>query len=288
MGSNNSQNTLNRCLVGLYEKALPHSYTLREKLLATRQHGYDFMELSLDETDEKIARLKGDGARELAGLVHETGTPVLTMCLSGNRRFPIGSEDDDIRNFGIQMIRDAVDYALVMGIRIVQLAGYDEYYNTCDTPATNERFRTALYEAVEYAAARAVMLAIENVDTSFMNDLRKINRYIEEVNSPWLKIYPDIANLRAAGLSNKEVLQNMRETAGNIIAWHIKDGKKGVLREVNYGDGIVDFPAFFGELHRQGFQGLMVMEMWAQQNSDPIAYLDTAREFLKSCMHNAK
>ena len=39
--------------LGLYEKAMPGSLTWKEKLLAAKSAGYDFVEISIDETDEK-------------------------------------------------------------------------------------------------------------------------------------------------------------------------------------------------------------------------------------------
>ena len=49
------------CL-GLYEKAMPGNLTMAEKLTAAREAGYDYLEMSVDETDEKLARL--DMSRE--------------------------------------------------------------------------------------------------------------------------------------------------------------------------------------------------------------------------------
>jgi len=43
--------------LGLYEKGMPRLLTLREKLTETKSAGYDFIEHSIDETEEKISRL---------------------------------------------------------------------------------------------------------------------------------------------------------------------------------------------------------------------------------------
>ena len=37
--------------LGLYEKAMPGSLTWKEKLMAAKSAGYDFVEISIDETD---------------------------------------------------------------------------------------------------------------------------------------------------------------------------------------------------------------------------------------------
>ena len=44
--------------IGLYEKAMPKELSWKEKLMAAKEAGYDFVEISIDETDEKLARLE--------------------------------------------------------------------------------------------------------------------------------------------------------------------------------------------------------------------------------------
>jgi len=43
--------------VGLYEKSMPDTLGLGEKLLKAKGVGYDFLELSIDETDYRLKRL---------------------------------------------------------------------------------------------------------------------------------------------------------------------------------------------------------------------------------------
>ena len=43
--------------LGLYEKSMPGTLTWKEKLLEAREAGFDFVEISIDETDEKRDRL---------------------------------------------------------------------------------------------------------------------------------------------------------------------------------------------------------------------------------------
>lgn len=47
------------------------------------------------------------------------------MCLSAHRRFPLGSEDDAVRAQGLEIMRKAIQFAQDVGIRVIQLAGYD-------------------------------------------------------------------------------------------------------------------------------------------------------------------
>ncbi|MCQ5014459.1 hypothetical protein NE615_26485, partial [Escherichia coli] len=67
--------------------------------------GFDVVEISVDETDDRLSRL--DWSREqrlaLVNAIVETGVRVPSMCLSAHRRFPLGSEDDAVRPRGDAM-----------------------------------------------------------------------------------------------------------------------------------------------------------------------------------------
>ena len=43
--------------LGLYEKAMPGTLTWKERLEAAKAAGYDYVEISIDATEEKIAWL---------------------------------------------------------------------------------------------------------------------------------------------------------------------------------------------------------------------------------------
>ena len=76
---------------------MPKELNWKEKLETAKATGYDFVEISIDETDEKLARLdwSKEERRELVDLMYQIGVPVRTMCLSGHRKYPIGSNDPE-------------------------------------------------------------------------------------------------------------------------------------------------------------------------------------------------
>ena len=43
--------------LGIYEKALPKGITWLERLQMAKELGFDFVEMSIDETDERLERL---------------------------------------------------------------------------------------------------------------------------------------------------------------------------------------------------------------------------------------
>jgi predicted hexulose-6-phosphate isomerase len=270
---------INDCLLGLYEKALPADMTWDERLEATRLAGYDFLEISIDESDEKLARVRWtpEQCDELVMAMRRQRLPILTMCLSGNRRYPIGSEDENVRSAGIRLIRDAIDFSLQTGIRIVQLAGYDEFYGA-PSKRTRALFEQALGDVTDYAASRGVAIAIETMDTDLMDSIPKVMRYVRRMDSPYLHAYPDVGNLTSMG---RDFQRDFRRGAGHIVAIHLKDTVPGKTREIPYGQGTVDFIRFFKMLRKMRYKGLLVAEMWATDDrAASIGYAAEAKNFL--------
>ncbi len=135
-------------------KSAPCRECWLERLRLAKTLGFDFVEMSVDETDARLARL--DWSREqrlaLVSAVAETGVRVPSMCLSAHRRFPLGSEDDAIRAQGLEIMRKAIQFAQDVGIRVIQLAGYDVYYQQANDE-TRCRFRDGLKRALIWPAA---------------------------------------------------------------------------------------------------------------------------------------
>jgi len=119
----------NTLSLGIYEKALPYNISWRERLDLAKSAGFDFVEMSVDESDERLARLAWSPREcaELRNAISETGVPITTMCLSGHRKFAFGSADPGIRTRAFDIMRRAIDLAIGVNIRIIQLAGYYVY-----------------------------------------------------------------------------------------------------------------------------------------------------------------
>lgn len=272
-------------LFGLYEKALPKHLTWEERLAAAKDAGFDFIEISIDETDERIGRLSWEKSErtKLIETMHRLRMPVLSMCLSANRRFPIGSEEEETRRTGVLLIQNAIDFALDCGIRVIQLAGYDEYARPSNS-VTIQNFHDSLAQCARYAQQKAVMLALETMENDLMDSIRKAKSYVDLIRSPWLKIYPDIGNLTATGQQiESDFLLGMQD----IVAIHLKDTLPGIVRDIAFGNGNVDFVSFFRLLEREEYRGLFVAELWTDETDASFQTVRDARAFLLDRMEQA-
>lgn len=245
--------------LGIYEKAFPANLSWGQLLAAVRQVGFEYVEMSIDETDERMSRLTWTARQraEVRDAMAETGVPIISMCLSGHRKYPMGSASPAIRQKGMDLLLQTIDLAADLGVRIVLVPGYDVFYEP-STPETRARFMDSLRPAVVWASCAGVMLAIENTDLN-ITSVRSALSYVEALNSPWLQLYLDIGNLVAAG---EDLFDEIEAGAGHLVGVHIKDALPGQFRRVPLGEGDVPLVPALQTLWRVGFTGPIMLEMW--------------------------
>lgn len=271
--------------LGIYEKALPAGEDWFARLKMAKELGFDFVEMSVDESDHRLARLDWSREQRMAVVdaVARTGVRIPSMCLSAHRRFPLGSEEDATRAQGLEVMRKAIVLAQDLGIRVIQLAGYDVYYQEANDH-TRERFRAGLKEAVEMASRAQVTLAMEIMDYPLMNSISKALGYAHYLNNPWFQLYPDIGNLSAW---DNDVQMELASGAGHIVAVHVKDTQQGVFKNVPFGQGVVEFERCFKTLLDTGYRGPYLIEMWSETAIDPVKEVREARAWVVDKMQKA-
>ena len=245
--------------LGLYEKAMPRHLSWGEKLKTTKACGFDYLEISVDETDEKLARLdyNDQEVRIIQDAMKASGVPILTMCLSGHRRYPLG---DLSSNQGLIMMYKAIELAIKLGIRIIQLAGYDVFYGESSN-ASRQMFQKNLKKSVAGAAMFGVHLAFETMETDFMNTVAKAMKVVRVEKSPFLGVYPDIGNLKNALIRDDALIDDLQLGRGYIVAAHLKETRPNVFREIPFGTGHTPFKLAIDALNQQGVR-MFVGEMW--------------------------
>lgn len=274
--------------LGLYEKAMPSALTWREKLTAAKEAGFDYVEMSIDETDEKLARLHMSAAEmeEIRTAMRTTGILFGSICLSGHRKYPLGSPDPAKQVRSIEIMADAIDLAVELGIRTIQLAGYDVYYDK-GTEETRAAFAHNLAKSALLAARSGVQLGFETMETPFMDTVEKAMHYVDLVDSPYLGVYPDSGNLtNAALIYGKSVLDDMETGRGHMVALHLKETVPGKYREIPFGTGHVDFDAIARKAWALGVRRY-VGEFWYIGSADWKADLAFANTFLRRALDAA-
>ena len=275
--------------LGLYEKAMPGSLCWYDKLTTAKNAGFDYVEMSVDETDAKLSRLDMP-AKERLDLVEtmfSTGIPIRTICLSAHRKYSLGSTDPAISGKGMEIMRKAIQLADDLGIRMIQVAGYDVYYEE-STPATAAGFEVNIMEATRMAARSGIMLGFETMETEFMNTVEKAMKYVSLASSPYLQVYPDCGNLTNAALGyGSDILADLRCGEGHLAALHLKETLPGIYRDMAFGKGHVDFEAVISEAWSLGVRRY-VTEFWYEDSENWRQDLFSTRQMITAILDKQK
>ncbi len=276
--------------LGIYEKAIPNDFSWKEKMQTAKAAGFDYIEISVDESDERLARLdwSDQEIEEIRSYMKETGIVIPTMCLSGHRRFPFGSKDKATRARAFEIMEKGILLAQKLGVRCIQLATYDVYYEESDEE-TKALFLDGMKKSVEMASRAGVILAMEIMDTPFVGTILRAMHYIKKIPSPYFKIYPDMGNLTQFSSDvESEFELGFPETA----AIHVKETKPGVFKNVPFGEGTVQFTNIFRKLKELNYTGMFLIEMWAdnsrkQTMEEAVETIRDARLFVEDKMKKA-
>jgi L-ribulose-5-phosphate 3-epimerase len=270
---------------GIYEKALPQQLSWPERLGAAAAAGYQFVEISIDESEERLARLtwQREARQDLHHALASAPASIDTMCLSAHRKYALGSQSKPQRTEALAIMRRAIDFAAEFGIRIVQVAGYDVHYEE-STEQTRALYRESILQSAEWARGSCVTLALENVDCPMVDSIEKGMLLVQAADTPWLQMYPDIGNLTAM---EKDVTRELLAGGRHIVGVHLKDTRIGEFRRVPFGQGLVDFDGAFRTLHGMGYRGPFMVEMWNESVADPLATVTAARQWLADKLNGA-
>ena len=271
--------------LGIYEKALMRTRQWRAFFGQVVTAGFSFVDLSVDETQERAARLRWSAAERSAvrEAARAEGVQIGAVCLSLHRKVMPGSADPEVRRQARDVYHQGIELAADLGASILQVAGYFAYYEPSD-PDARQRYVDTLLEAVPHAARTGVVLGIENVDGHDLASIGDAMTVVREAASPWVQLYPDVGNIAEHG---GDATAELAEGQGHMLAIHVKDVLPGHPRRIPFGAGVADFDAAFAELYRQRWSGRMMLEMWNEDAADSVVTCVQARCFVEAKLHRA-
>lgn len=156
------------------------------------------------------------------------------------------------------------------------------YYEESDE-ITKNNFIKGLFVANQLAQEKCIMLAFEIMDTYFMGTIERSLEYVQIIKSPWLKIYTDMGNLSQFTQTPCEQIENHYE---HIVAYHIKDTKKNIFRDLELGKGEVNFDRIFSTIFKTKYNGPFLIEIWSK--NEPNETFEENVEFIKRNLKFAK
>ena len=249
--------------IGLYEKAMRNTLTWKEKLQCAKECGYDYLEISIDATEEKINRIYMDKEekREIMEAIFDTGIPIGSMSVSALTKYALGDPDQAVRDRGMEIAEKSIQLSSALGVRTVMIPGYDIYYGE-STIETKRYFLENIRKIAEIAEREGILVGFETMENNFMNTTGKAVQYVNMVDSAYLKIYPDAGNITNAAVANRhDVCEDLSLGKGKLIALHLKETKPDVYREVPFLTGHVEFERIINTAWKLGVRRY-VTELW--------------------------
>ena len=115
--------------------------------------GFSFLDLSIDESPEREARLDWDAGqcRTVRRAAEAAGTDIGGICLSVHRRIGPGSADPAVRRRAREVMARGLQVCHDLGVPVIQLAGYYCYYED-PNPDAERWYAQLLADAVPLAA----------------------------------------------------------------------------------------------------------------------------------------
>ena len=203
--------------IGLYEKAMRNTLSWSEKLKCAKECGYDYMEMCIDATDEKINRIFMNTAekKEIMEAVFQAGLPIGSMSVSALTKYALGDPGEEIRKKAMQIAEKSIELAVDLGVRTVMIPGYDIYFGE-STIETKKYFLENVKKIAEIAEREGILVGFETMENNFMNTTGKAVQYVNMVDSAYLKIYPDAGNITNAAVENQHDVCEVPFLTGHV------------------------------------------------------------------------
>ncbi len=237
---------------------------IAEAARAAAAAGFGVFEPVVSETGELRPDTDEATCRAIADAIRAAGLEVasLATCLFGNCNYasPDPADRARARDLTIAML----DRARWMGAPAILVV--PAVIGCWDEKAPRVRYddalaavATTLHELAPEAETRSVRIAVENVWNRFLLSPVEMRDLIDQVNSPWVRVYFNVGNALQTGYPQDWI----RILGRRIFRVHIKDYRLvpgGIGGFCPPGDGDVDWPAVMTALTLAGYDGPLTCE----------------------------
>lgn len=237
----------------------PSDWPLDKKLSLATDAGFHGVELNLDESSEFHLESTVDELEKIDSLIKLYRLEIVSISTALLWNYPITSNDETIRDKGITVIKKMIDFAAFFSVDTVLvvpgLVTEEVNYKTA-----YERTKIALTSLARFAEEKGVTIAIENVWNKFLLSPLEMKRLIDEIGSPFVKVYFDVGNILAIGFPEQWI-----SILGTYIQRiHVKDYKREVGTLHGFTtllQGDVNWPNVFNSLQEIEYQGYITAEV---------------------------
>jgi len=234
---------------------LPKEVAYAERFAIARGAGFDAVEMQTTSRAEEVAEIREASSK--------TGLRVHSVMNADHWRFPLSAADRDVVNRSVAGMETSLRNAAAWGADTVLLVPAVVDGSTAYRDAWT-RSQTVIRERLlPMAKDLKVIIAVEEVWNKFLLSPLEFARYVDEIDSPWLKAYFDVGNVVFYGYPQDWI----RALGVRIAKVHLKDFQldraNGRFAWKNLGEGDIDWLAVHRAFADVGYSGPFTTELAA-------------------------
>jgi hexulose-6-phosphate isomerase len=232
---------------------LPKDLSYAQRFAIACDAGFDAIEM------QTIAR--ADEAAEVRDAATRSGLRIHSVMNADHWQFPLSSSDREVVNRSVAGMETSLRNAALWGADAVLLVPAVVDPTTSYKDAWTRSQQVIRERLLPMASELKVIVAVEEVWNKFLLSPLEFARYVDELDSPWLKAYFDVGNVVFYGYPQDWI----RSLGARIAKVHLKDfhldRPNGRFAWTNIGDGDIDWREVRRAFDDIGYRGHFTTEV---------------------------
>lgn len=232
---------------------LPGQLSYRERFQMARDAGFAGVEMRT-VADRAEAERIGEASAA-------TGVRIHSVMNADHWSFPLSSADRAVVDRSVAGMETSLRNAKAWGADAVLLVPAVVDARTSYRDAWTRSQQVIRERILPFASELKVVVAVEEVWNKFLLSPLEFARYVDELDSPWLKAYFDVGNVVFYGYPQDWI----RTLGRRIVKLHLKDFQldraSGRFAWKNIGEGDIDWPELRRALSDVGYDGWLTTEI---------------------------
>jgi L-ribulose-5-phosphate 3-epimerase len=240
---------------------LPKDLAYAQRFALAREAGFDAIEMQTIASADEAAQIRDAAAK--------SGLRIHSVMNMDHWRFPLSSSDREVVVKSVAGMEQSLRNAALWGAETVLLVPAVVDAATSYRDAWTRSQQVIRERLLPVARDLKVIIAVEEVWNKFLLSPLEFARYVDELDSPFLKAYFDVGNVVFYGFPQDWI----RALGPRIVKVHLKDFQldrpNGRFTWKNLGEGDIDWLAVHQAFTEVGYKGYVTTEV----NAGDAAYL---------------
>jgi len=235
---------------GLVYSMLPNELSHADRFKMARDTGFEVVQAPTTPNEHV--------AEEMRNAAEKSSIRIDSVMNMDHWQYPLSSSDPAVVEKSLAGMRTSLHNAVLWGSDAVLLVPAVVNPQTSYRDAWM-RSQNQIRKLIPLAAELKIVIAIEEVWNKFLLSPIEMDKYIAELDSPWIKAWFDIGNVLLYGYPQDWI----RTLGRSIVKLHAKDFKRqdDGYAWVNLGDGDADWLEVRKALAEIGYSGSVIAEL---------------------------